>query len=101
MHNWLIGYDITCPRRLQRVHRAMVDRATPIEYSIFLLIGTEKDLANCLATVNALIDAKTDDVRCYPLPLRGLQERIGRATLPEGIQWTGLPAGLLVVLDAK
>lgn len=25
---------------------------------------------------------------------RGLQERIGRATLPEGIQWTGLPAPL-------
>jgi len=28
------------------------------------------------------------------LPSRGLQERIGRATLPEGIQWTGLPAAL-------
>ena len=41
MHSWLIGYDITDPRRLQRVHRVMVDCATPIEYSIFLLIGSE------------------------------------------------------------
>ena len=92
---WLIGYDITNPRRLGRVHRAMVNRATPVEYSIFLFIGTAPQLAECLATVNALIDRKTDDVRCYPLPSRGLQERLGRATLPEGIQWTGLPAGLM------
>lgn len=92
--NWLIGYDITNPKRLGRVHRAMVNRATPIEYSIFLYIGSEKGLAECLATVNSLIDPKTDDVRCYPLPSRGLQERIGRATLPEGIQWTGLPTPL-------
>ena len=92
--NWLIGYDITDPKRLNRVHRAMVKLATPIEYSIFLYIGSETGLAACLATVNALIDPKTDDVRCYPLPSRGLQERIGRATLPEGIQWTGLPTSL-------
>lgn len=92
--NWLIGYDITNPKRLGRVHRALVSRATPIEYSIFLYIGSEKGLAECLAAVNAEIDPKTDDVRCYPLPSRGLQERIGRATLPEGIQWTGLPAPL-------
>ena len=93
---WLIGYDITNARRLQRVHRAMVGRATPIEYSIFLLIGNAKDLTECLTAVNGLIDAKTDDVRCYPLPARGLQERIGRPTLPASIQWTGLPASLLL-----
>ncbi len=91
---WLIGYDITDPRRLGRVHRAMVNRATPIEYSVFLFIGSERGVAECLAAVDTLIDLKTDDVRCYPLPSRGLQERIGRATLPEGIQWTGLPAPL-------
>jgi CRISPR-associated protein Cas2 len=92
--HWLIGYDITQPRRLGRVHRALVSRAMPIEYSIFLFIGSEKGLAECLAAISDLIDAKTDDVRCYPLPGRGLQERIGRATLPAGIHWTGLPAPL-------
>lgn len=92
--HWLIGYDITDPRRLGRIHRAMVSRAMPIEYSIFLFIGNEKSLAECLATLSELIDPKTDDVRCYPLPSRGFQERIGRATLPAGIQWTGLPTQL-------
>ncbi|WP_415035148.1 CRISPR-associated endonuclease Cas2 [Azonexus sp.] len=94
MHSWLIGYDITCPRRLQRVHRVMVNYATPIEYSVFLLVGSEKDLAHCLAAINTRIDARTDDVRCYPLPTRGLQERVGCSTLPTGIQWSALPAGL-------
>ena len=91
---WLIGYDITDPRRLGRVHRAMTNRATPIEYSIFLFIGSESALAECLATVSGLIDPKTDDVRCYALPARGYQERIGKATLPTGIHWTGLPTPL-------
>lgn len=45
--HWLIGYDITDPRRLGRIHRAMVSRAMPIEYSIFLFIGNEKSLAEC------------------------------------------------------
>ena len=63
---WIIGYDITDPRRLGRVHRAMVNRATPIEYSIFLFIGDERQVAECLAAVDTLIDGKTDDVRCYP-----------------------------------
>jgi CRISPR/Cas system-associated endoribonuclease Cas2 len=95
MNDWIIGYDIAHPRRLARIHRAMVDRATPIEYSVFLFHGTERSLQECLATVQRLMDEKADDVRCYPLPARGLQERIGKAALPEGIQWTGLPAGLL------
>jgi CRISPR-associated protein Cas2 len=72
----------------------MVNRATPIEYSIFLFIGSEAALAECLALVSGLIDPKTDDVRCYSLPARGYQERIGKSTLPAGIQWTGLPATL-------
>lgn len=89
---WLIGYDITDPSRLGRVHRAMSNRATPIEYSIFLFIGSENALAECLAAIGALINPQTDDLRCYTLPARGYQERIGKATLPSGIHWTGLPA---------
>jgi CRISPR/Cas system-associated endoribonuclease Cas2 len=94
MNDWIIGYDITHPKRLGRIHRAMINRAVPIEYSIFLFNGTEKALLECLATVERLMDKRTDDVRCYPLPARGLKERIGKATLPEGIQWTGLPSSL-------
>ena len=93
-HAFVIGYDIADPRRLQRVHREMCKHATPLEYSVFLLIGDQRVKDRCLEKMTALIKASEDDVRCYPLPVRGFQGRVGRASLPAGIQWTGLPAGI-------
>jgi CRISPR-associated protein Cas2 len=91
---FVIGYDISDPRRLLRIHRRMCRHATPLEYSIFLLIGSEADKDCCLEEIGELIDPRADDVRCYALPLRGFQGRIGRASLPAGIVWTGLPAAM-------
>lgn len=88
---FIIGYDIANPRRLQRVHREMCKFATPLEYSVFLLVGDQRVKKSCLRKMALLIDANEDDVRCYPLPARGFQGRVGRASLPAGIQWTGLP----------
>lgn len=92
--SFVIGYDIADPRRLQRVHRAMCSHASPLEYSIFLLVGSAADKDRCLFEIAGLIKPGEDDVRCYPLPARGFQSRIGRASLPDGIQWTGLPAAI-------
>ena len=36
---WIIGYDIPDPRRLGRVHRAMVNRPSPSEDTSFLCTG--------------------------------------------------------------
>lgn len=92
MRQWLIGYDITDSKRLQKVHRVLKNYATPIEYSIFLFIGTRREHEKCINELAALISPEMDDLRSYPLPLRGYQERLGRATLPAGIHWTGLPS---------
>lgn len=92
--HFIIGYDIASPRRLQRVYREMCKHAAPLEYSVFLLVGSAVDKDRCLALLAQLIDAKKDDIRCYPLPQRGFQGRIGRAGLPAGITWTGLPAAV-------
>lgn len=94
MSAWVIGYDIANPRRLGKVYRRMCAHATPLEYSVFLFVGNVREKAKCLADVGQLIDDKQDDVRCYPLPQRGFQSRLGRGGFPAGIQWTGLPAGL-------
>ena len=48
MAQYLIGYDISDPKRLQRIYRKMAHYATPIQYSIFLLDGSEKLLKQCL-----------------------------------------------------
>ena len=94
MSAYVIGYDIADPARLQRVHRELIGHATPLEYSIFLFEGSQRQLAYCLSELEKLIEPKEDDLRCYPLPERGLKQRIGKTVLPEGIIWTGLPVRL-------
>ena len=75
---YLIGYDITSPRRLQRVHRAMKKFGCPIEYSIFLFTGNAARLDDCLTTVRKIMKPTADDVRCYKLSKRGLRQRFCR-----------------------
>ena len=62
---FVIGYDISDPRRLLRVHREMCRHATPLEYSIFLLVGRATAKDRCLQEIDALIKPQEDDVRCY------------------------------------
>jgi CRISPR-associated protein Cas2 len=92
MTDTLICYDITDPKRLGRVFRYLKKRAMPLQYSVFLFSGDDRQLERCLAGAAALIDGKNDDLRAYPLPARGFKARLGKAALPEGIQWSGLPA---------
>ena len=94
MASWIIGYDITNPKRLQRIYRAMLRHATPIEYSVFLLTGTDHDRQSCIDQIKVMIDENSDDLRCYPLPTNALQLRLGKATLPAGIHWSVLPGTL-------
>ena len=96
MHgDFLIAYDITSPRRLGRMHRFLSEVAVPIEYSVFFATGEVEWVLKILAEAATLIDKRTDDLRCYPLPRRGLKQRLGKATLPEGVYWSDLPAAWL------
>lgn len=87
MSDYIICYDITDPRRLQRVHRCLKRRATPLQYSVFLYRGSERQLLRHLAELEDLMDPRSDDVRAYPLPVRGLRLILGQLTLPEGVFW--------------
>lgn len=91
MSDYLIAYDITTPRRLQKMHRYLQKVAVPIQYSVFYLSIDDRQLPGLLAGAEDLIDKKLDDLRCYALPRRGLKTRLGRATFPAGIQYTALP----------
>lgn len=91
MPDYLIAYDITCPRRLARVYRTLRKAAVPIEYSVFFATCDSRRIVVLLADLASLIDPKTDDLRCYPLPQRGLKVRLGRAHLPAGIYYSDLP----------
>ncbi len=89
--DYLIAYDICSPRRLASVHRYLRKVAVPIEYSVFYATCDSRQVARILADLDELIDQSSDDLRCYPLPQRGLKIRLGRATLPAGIHYTALP----------
>ncbi len=93
--DFLIAYDIISPRRLGRMHRFLSEVAVPIEYSVFFATGEVEWVLKVLAEAATLIDKRRDDLRCYPLPRRGLKQRLGKATLPEGVYWSDLPAAWL------
>ncbi len=90
MHEYVICYDVRCPRRLGRIHRALKGQALALQYSVFLFSGTEGQLQRCLAQLERLMDTQQDDIRAYPLPARGLRWCLGQPVLPEGIYWGGL-----------
>lgn len=92
MSEFVICYDIAHPKRLSRVFRFLRKCALPLQYSVFLFDGDERQFARLLERLLPLIDPDEDDLRAYPLPKRGFKARLGRATLPEGIQWSGLPS---------
>lgn len=91
-HDFIIAYDITDPRRLQRLHRYLAQHALPIEYSVFYATEDVRTISTILAEAAKIIDPRRDDLRCYPLPERGLRARLGKATLPPGVYYSTIPA---------
>jgi len=83
---WLIAYDITCPKRLGRVHRYLKTVAVPVQYSVFATEETAQGIQHIRDALAQKINPKTDDVRIYPLPMNLELHRYGRRALPEGLQ---------------
>lgn len=92
MTEFVICYDISDPKRLSRLHRLLTKCAVPLQYSVFLFRGDERQLGRWLEQAAGIIDPKTDDLRAYPLPARGIKARLGKPALPGGIQWSTLPS---------
>ncbi|WP_374336314.1 CRISPR-associated endonuclease Cas2 [Methyloversatilis sp.] len=91
MSEFIVCYDISDPKRLGRLHRFLKKCAVPLQYSVFLFSGDDRQLDRLLEKATGYIDPKADDLRAYPLPTRGFKARLGKPALPEGIQWSGLP----------
>ena len=91
MSEFVLCYDISDPRRLGKLHRFMKKQAVPLQYSVFLYSGDDRQLDRLLGIAVRYIDPKADDLRAYPLPNHGLKARLGRPALPEGILFSGLP----------
>lgn len=65
---YLICYDITRPRRLQKIHKFLKGRGCHIQYSMFLLNLGWSELQQLKGKLSKMINPKYDDIRIYPLP---------------------------------
>lgn len=86
---WLLAYDIAEPARLRRVHRHVRGEGVPLQYSVFLLEKTPRQVLRLRDELAELIDPVRDDVRIYRLPSRPDMETLGRSNLPEGVDLVG------------
>ncbi len=82
---YLICYDIRCPKRLQRVHACIKKYAVPVQYSVFHTQMRDSQLETLKEKLQAIIDNKHDDIRIYPLPVKPVITVIGQPFLPEGV----------------
>ncbi len=86
VHTYLIAYDISDPRRLQRVHKFLKQYAVPIQYSVFITRISEAQLARIKTGIVERMCEDEDDVRIYHIPDRTEVQWLGRSPLPEGMQ---------------
>ena len=65
--SWILAYDITDKRRLQRVSKYMSQEGIRLQLSIYLLTGHRKQIELVVAQLLQWIDIQSDDVRIYGL----------------------------------
>lgn len=98
---YLVAYDISCPRRLGRVHRHLTRRAFWVQYSVFAGAFTPAAVETLAQELRVLIHPKQDDVRIYRLPENARPVLFGKSLWPEGALFGGLrPAPLAAVTDS-
>ena len=61
----VVVYDISDDRRRTRLHNALLDFGTPVQYSVFECWVTAAELKTMQAKVNKVIRPRKDHVRYY------------------------------------
>jgi CRISPR-associated protein Cas2 len=64
---WVIVYDISDDRRRTRLHDALLDFGTPVQYSVFECWLTPETLKKMRARVRKILRPRKDHVRYYYL----------------------------------
>lgn len=83
--SWLVTYDISNPKRLSRVFRALKKEGIPIQYSVFHVHTSQAKMGSIMARLGRLIDHQEDDVRAYRVPANPEQTTLGQAIIPTDV----------------
>ena len=92
-HFILVVYDISDDRRRTKLHDALLDFGTPVQYSVFECLLTPKQEARMRSRVKKIIRPKKDRVRFYKLCsdcLKRVEVTSGKEVL------TGQPSSVVV-----
>lgn len=65
--NYLICYDITNQKRLNRVRMYLTSHGLSVQKSFFSCETDKNKLASILTDLKSMIDEKKDKVSCYPI----------------------------------
>ena len=66
-HFVVVAYDISNDRRRTRLYKALLPFGTPVQFSVFECLVTEKELETLKQKVGKLIKPTLDHVRYYDL----------------------------------
>lgn len=83
--HYIIAYDISDKKRLQKVHRVVKEYAMSLQYSVFIAPFSIHLLDEMVKRLKAVINQAQDDIRIYPLSDNSQPEVYGNRKLPEGI----------------
>ncbi len=63
----IVAYDIPDDRRRTRLHKALRNYGTPVQYSVFECLLDHRELARMKSHVRRIIKPRLDHVRYYTL----------------------------------
>ncbi|MBN1920068.1 MAG: CRISPR-associated endonuclease Cas2 [Anaerolineae bacterium] len=63
----LVVYDISNDKRRTKLHDALLDFGTPVQYSVFECLLAQEDVVRMRKAVRKVIRPRTDQVRFYSL----------------------------------
>lgn len=66
-HFVVVAYDLPNDRRRTKLHTLLEDYGTPVQYSVFECLLTEKEMATMKKRIKRLIKPRLDQVRYYHL----------------------------------
>ncbi len=83
--HYIIAYDISDKKRLQKVHRLVKEYAMSLQYSVFIAPFSCYLLDEMVQRLKKIIKSSQDDIRIYPLSDTPKPEVYGIRKLPDGI----------------
>ncbi|KYN26265.1 hypothetical protein AUQ44_14300 [Vibrio cidicii] len=66
---WIISYDISCPKRLRKMHKYCSKYAWPLQKSVYLFALSRTEREKTCQRLLSMLDQQQDRLLCLPFTL--------------------------------